>query len=106
MTGVVNLISDNYGIYVPKIFAEDFEFGIGEWRNVDGEDVDILREGPENEWYWDAWDDVVTNAFYKDTADNYWTLTSVDGGLFAICYNKMTDEERFEFFGEDVKLRA
>ena len=105
MSGISILLSDNRGVYIPRDFAEGFEFSEQGWKNVNQEDLNILKEGPEHEWYWETWFDVVNNAYYVDAGGKCWNLWQ-DGDLFAICYEKMTDDERADFFGEDVKMYA
>lgn len=73
------------GIYIPQAFAQNFdvkEWGIGE------EDEKILLDGPDNELYWEVWDDVVRNAVYDDPqTGTLWNLYQ-DGDLFAVVYSE------------------
>jgi hypothetical protein len=50
------------GVYIPQHFAESCKREYV--KNVSDEDWKILEAGPtvENESYWDAWSDVVSNA--------------------------------------------
>jgi hypothetical protein len=50
----------NRGIYIPQHFAESVhrEYVTG----VSDEDWKTLEEGPDAEWYWDAWNNVLSNA--------------------------------------------
>jgi len=50
------LVIDSHGIYIPQIAAESLELDGSE------EDLDCLKEGPsvENEWYWEAWDEILS----------------------------------------------
>jgi hypothetical protein len=57
-----------------------------------------LREGPEAEWYWDAWESILTRAKHVDPDGNVWLL-SQDGDLFAYCEDLMTEDEYADFFG-------
>ena len=95
MTGIELLISDNWGIYIPKHFAENFL----DWSYIKQEDRDILESGPENELYWDAWDSILSNAEYTDSNGYKWHLIQ-DGDLWAYCNELMTDEEYYGFYGE------
>lgn len=60
---IVCLIDGHHGIYVPQVFAEQYAGG---WR-VNDKLLRILKDGPDNEEYWDAWQMVLDLAFYTDT---------------------------------------
>lgn len=55
---------DGYGIYIPQYFAKnvprDLVSGVSE------QDWAILEAGPDHEWHWDTWDDVLRNAVITD----------------------------------------
>ena len=73
------LIDGSAGIYVPQVFAHaDFD-PVG----VDPEDMDILKEGPYHEYYWEAWDNVLRDAVVVDPNGNRFTLEQ-EGDLWAI----------------------
>ena len=80
------------GQYIPQYFAESYAEG---W-NVSAEDIATLLRGPDEEFYWDAWVSVLDSATF-DTEEGQYILHQ-DGDLFAICIEKLTDEERNEFF--------
>lgn len=93
MSGIEILASDSRGVYVPQFFAE---YCSDNWNGIHPDDLQVLVEGPENEWYWETWDSVLTTAKYVDKNGNEWYLYQ-DGDLFAICDELMTDEERENF---------
>jgi hypothetical protein len=95
MSGIEILISDHWGVYIPKHFSENFIL----WDGVSDADREILESGPENELYWDVWDSVTRDATYTDSEGNVWRLHQ-DGDLFAYCEPLMTDEEYYNFFGD------
>jgi hypothetical protein len=77
---MILLVSDSCGIYVPQVFAENF----GDNWGISGEDLAILKEGPDHEWYWETWETVLNNA--KSTCkeeDREYGLQQ-DGNLWAI----------------------
>lgn len=94
MSGIEILLSDHHGIFIPKIFSEDF----GGW-GVTHEDVVDLAS-PDNEFYWETWEAVINYAQRTDSKGNVWRLYQ-DGDLFAICEELMSDEEYKNFFGEE-----
>ena len=80
---MVLLLSDSRGIYIPKDFTNGFE----NWQGLSDDDREILAN-PENELYWDVWQEVLDNAFFvaKDEPnllEGKWTLYQ-DGDLWAV----------------------
>lgn len=51
---------DARGIYIPKFFADNILRKLV--TGVSDEDYSILEAGPDHEYYWDAWADVLDNA--------------------------------------------
>ena len=96
MNSVEILVGDSHGVYVPQVFAEKFDLSL--WNGIDPEDAKTIAEGPEAEWYWEAWDNILSSASYKHDG-NEWFLYQ-NGDLFAYSPNLMTDEEYENFFGE------
>ena len=96
MDAVLHLLTDARGVYIPQNFVEMFD--VKEW-GLDPESwaIKACAEGPDNEEYWDAWDSILCNAKYSKDGDT-WFLHQ-DGCLWAMCYERMTDEEKraFEF---------
>lgn len=81
------IVDGSWGIYVPQCFAE--RFSMDKWH-VTPEDADILMAGPDHEYYWDAWDDVLNNAYFI-TDDDRTLMLYQDGDLFA--YDHDEDSE-------------
>jgi hypothetical protein len=82
------IIDSNAGIYVPKIFAENFAVL---WDGYDSEDIEILMNGPDNEYYWEAWDNVLRDSYVIDTEGRKWVLYQ-DSDLWACTEECLTDE--------------
>ena len=94
INGIELLLDSWRGIYIPQDFVKIYdpqEWGITE------EDADILASGPDNELYWETWDDVIHNAEYTDK-NGYKYHLYPDGDLFAYCLDRMTPEEQQEWF--------
>lgn len=98
MSGVKILLDGARGVFIPRDFNDCFS--MKSWNLADDdEDLVVLREGPDHEWYWDAWVSVMSKAVYFDGQGNKWYLWQ-DGDLFAYCEALMTDEEYEGFYGE------
>ena len=80
------LIDGAAGIYVPRNFHENFDFGT--W-NVDIKEFSDLSD-PDKEYYWDAWDELLGKAEFYD-GEHKWTLYQ-DGDLFAVRDDHNWDE--------------
>jgi len=101
MNAIEILLNDSRGVYIPQNFAENFvmsDWGVGD------DTRDILLAGPtsENEWYWEAWEQVLNNASYVDATGNKWHL-SQEGDLFAYCVELMSAREYADFFGTEIE---
>ena len=96
MQAINLLVSDANGIYVPQVFATNYDLSL--WSNIDPEDLTTIEEGPDHEYYWEAWNNILNSATYLLGGDQYHLHN--DGDLWAICYDKVSDEEYEEFFGE------
>jgi hypothetical protein len=59
-------LSDARGIYIPRDFATSFLDRAAHVSGVSSENWQTLEDGPDNEWYWDAWADVCDNAVVTD----------------------------------------
>jgi|688.fasta_scaffold18107_24 hypothetical protein len=94
------LLSDARGQYIPRDFVANFdmtEWGLDYER--DKWALDTCAAGPDEEGYWDAWDQILNEAKYTK-GGNTWFLHQ-DGDLWALCYDLMTAEEKFNFGFDD-----
>lgn len=71
------LLGDTHGVYIPQHFAQWYA---DEFENIDAVDLDTILEGPNEDFYWEAWNNVLTYAVHKEDG---WTLYH-DGDLFLI----------------------
>jgi len=73
--------SDRHGIYIPQYFAESIQREY--LGGVSDEDMRILIDGPESDYYWEAWDTVLDNAVLTDSSGKRWNLWQ-DGDLWLV----------------------
>ena len=86
------LLSDSRGIYIPRDFYNDCN--LPAW-GLDREKYTTL-ESPDNDWYWEAWEDLINAAKWTDPNTGHtWGLFQ-DGDLFMY-----RDDHEFEG-GDDV----
>ena len=57
------IVDGGWGVYVPKMVAE---YGWLSEGGINKEDIKILLEGPDHEWYWETWDIVLNNFKTQD----------------------------------------
>lgn len=97
---VTLLLSDARGIYIPRDFVCDANNEVAvdhcaAW-GVSLEDAQACQN-PDNDWYWEAWQNILSTAKYTDEQGNVYNLDQDDGDLWALCYERMTNEERRNF---------
>jgi hypothetical protein len=113
------LLSDARGTYIPRDFVTGFKIMVKEpipesgmlddvtnlfpfeenmqaWQGIDLDDV-LTCIDPDSEWYWDAWQSILDNAFWIDEDGTKYTLYQ-SGDLWATAYDIMTEKEKAEFF--------
>ena len=81
------LLSDARGIYIPRD-AMDLELFL---PSIDLGDIKTLKDGPDNDDYWDVWDYVTDMAYAIDKDGVKWTLYQ-DGDLWAIREDMSEDD--------------
>ena len=95
MNAIILLYDSNRGVYIPQTFAQDC-LPENNWHDVPEDVRETLLDGPGNEYYWDAWERVLNNAWWQAPNGDKYALHH-DGDLWALCYNRMTDEEKSNF---------
>lgn len=98
----VNLVLDSArGVYIPRDFVTDSQGGIDrahcqKWH-INEDDALLLALGPEQEWYWETWEQVLNNAHCMVDGKRF--ALHHDGDLFAVALDSMSESEIVEFFG-------
>ena len=72
------LIDESRGIYIPQEFLKRF----GDQIPSELEDEKVYIQDPNNEWYWDAWGNIVSAM--KLTIDGIVYTLHHDGDLWAV----------------------
>ena len=94
MSGLMLLLDGNRGVYIPQVFANTFD--LDRMKGIRQCDIETLREGPDTEGYWDAWDSILGSVSFEEKG-NTWHLYQ-DGDLWAYCVDLMSDEDYENFF--------
>lgn len=77
------------GVYIPQYFAESVrrECVRGVWE----EDWKVLEAGPEHKWYWETWDEVLSNAEIVEPSGRRGQLWQ-DGDLWIVWEGEEMEE--------------
>lgn len=85
MTYTTLLINSAHGVYIPQVFAETID-----WNALDNWDEDqksILLAGPEHEFYFEAWQEILDNC---ETIDG--GRLHQDGDVWLVYVDKATSD--------------
>jgi hypothetical protein len=79
------LINDAHGIYIPQLFCQTYINYIVNKEELK-EDIETCLKGPEEEYYFDAWDNIEMNCkFTNDRNEPYYIGNLYESGdLWAI----------------------
>ena len=80
------LIPDQCGIYIPKIFCEEYA---DQFQGIDPEDIETCQD-PNNEWYWDSWQNILDNAYVVQDGKKY--ILWQDCDLFLIAEDEEMEQ--------------
>jgi hypothetical protein len=76
------LVADRVGRYIPQRFMEQFEDNIINRDDLNEDDVQTVLEGPEAEFYWEAWDNLLNQVRVEIDGSKH--VIAQNGDLFAI----------------------
>ena len=74
------VIDGSAGVYAPKYFAELFGTQL---KNVSKADLETLMEGPDDEWYWEAWQNIEMNGAIEHNGED-WTIYQYEGDVWLV----------------------
>ena len=76
---VVLLADSHHGVYRPQLVVQQYlDHPMWDWSKVSKEDIDAVLAGPDNEWYWEAWDDIMCEVKVVDE----------EGTVYRLMYNE------------------
>jgi len=79
------LVSDRHGIYIPQFFCQNYLNYIVNKDELE-EQINDCLEGPDNEFYFESWDDITQQVKLKDDNGDPMTIGYLgeSGDLWAI----------------------
>lgn len=96
---VILLLSDSRGIYIPRDFVNEVKPEC--ISGLSDEDREVLEVGPDHEWYWEAWQNVLNNAIVTapDTGVQY--RVDQDGDCWLVPVGMEFDDSRGYFWPDE-----
>lgn len=85
------LLSDSHGIYIPKLWADELSEEEAESFSVSWESVLLCQAGPDEENYWEAWQEILDSAQWEEDGVD-WRLHQ-NGDLWAVRADAVLPEE-------------
>ncbi len=80
------LIDGHHGVYIPKLFCEYYAEN---FEGIDKEDIETCKD-PNNQWYWESWDNILNNAYIIQDGKKYILWQNMD--LFLIEENEEVEQ--------------
>jgi hypothetical protein len=79
------LVSDANGIYIAQMFCKVYASYITNASEV-GEDLQTCLNGPDDEFYWEAWENLINNVQFSNDKGEKYTIGNLgeSGDLWAI----------------------
>jgi hypothetical protein len=93
------LLSDSHGVYIPQLYCQSLTEDDAAEMGINWEDVACCQSGPELEWYWEAWQNILDSAEITEPAtlkedESLWRLHQ-NGDLWLIRSDVEIPEEWF-----------
>ena len=79
----VLVLSDSHGIYIPQMWCSDLDQDQAEKLGLNWRDVKQCQDGPDAEFYWEAWDCILSACEVTDDHGITWRLYQ-DGDLWEV----------------------
>ena len=95
MENVKYIVDGAHGVYVPMVFAQTVNRALLSGVAVETLDYLAKEESVEDDGFWDAWDSVLNNARITHNGKIY--HLHQDGDLFAIAWDNLTEDEKYNF---------
>lgn len=87
------LLSDSHGVYIPQLYCQSLSEEEAEESGISWEDVILCQSGPEEELYWEAWQQICDSAEWEEDGE-MWRLLQ-NGDLWQVRADAVIPEEWF-----------
>ena len=69
---VMLLADSHHGVYIPQFTVKDhLNHPAWDWSEVSQDDVQAVLAGPDNDWYWEAWENVMNSVKVRSQGTEY-----------------------------------
>ena len=82
------ILDGHHGVYIPQFFAQTWA---SSFDGINHNDVKVLLEGPEHEYYWDSWDTVLSDSSIVRHGVEY--MLHQDGDLWLVKAHSACQDE-------------
>lgn len=79
----VLVLSDSHGRHIPQLWCSDLAKGDCADLGISWEDVRCCQCGPDEDWYWEAWQAILNSCQMTDDRGTVWRLHQ-DGDLWEV----------------------
>jgi hypothetical protein len=77
------VLLDSHGVHIPQLWCSDIAESDCEALHIQWSDVQTCQSGPEEGWYWEAWQTILDDCYMVDERGTRWTLHQ-DGDLWEV----------------------
>jgi len=64
---VILLADSHHGVYIPQFTVKDhLNHPAWDWSEVSQDDVQAVLAGPDGDWYWEAWENIMGTVIVTD----------------------------------------
>ena len=87
------LLSDSNGVYIPQLYCQSLSEEEAEESGISWQDVLTCQSGPDEELYWEAWQQICDSAEWKEDGE-MWRLLQ-NGDLWQVRADAVIPQEWF-----------
>ena len=77
------VLADSHGVYIPQLWCSDITEPECGALHIRWSDVQTCQAGPDQEWYWEAWQAIIDSCYVIDDRGIRWTLHQ-EGDLWEV----------------------
>ena len=86
------ILDGRHGVYIPQLFCEDITEEECNSLSIEWSDVRCCQSGPDEEWYWEAWDNIERDLLFTDSKGQQWRIYQ-NGDLWEVPANCEISED-------------
>lgn len=90
----VLIMDSHHGVYIPQlIVTHERNNPQWDWSKCNEEDIQACINGTEDEWYWEAWNNIEQNVkVFNDKGNEYFLISNEDVWAIPVeCVDQLND---------------